>query len=138
MTCAAVTILWLLLLALPAAAQISGNDWRTLPLASRAAYVLGVVNGWQHLATLTDYGNKIGGPPSVAPAAEMLVEVVHCLDRNKGMTNEQIVAIVEKYMKESPAEWHYGMPSLIWAAIHRGLCGKPAGSERGETESHPR
>jgi hypothetical protein len=30
----------------------------------------------------------------------------------------QILAIIQKYLENNPAEWHYGMALLVWNALH--------------------
>jgi hypothetical protein len=38
-----------------------------------------------------------------------------------GMTNTQVAAIITKYAKDHPEEWHIGANVVAWKAL-RGVC----------------
>jgi hypothetical protein len=108
----ALTIFWLLLLTVDAVAM-SGNEWKQLPRSSRDAYIWGVVDTWQNLAATLTLRKAVSPSPSEA----QFTDLARCL--SEGMTYGQISAIVKKYMEDNPSEWHYGMASLAWSAVHK-------------------
>jgi len=99
---------------LPTAAQaVTGNDWRALPAAARTAYISGVVDN------LVDFGAAVR---SLVPAdkrtgsEKMLVSFEDCIAKTPRPPS-QLVAIVEKYVKENPAQWHARMSGLVFEAL---------------------
>ena len=107
----------LLLLALPLwptpAAAMTGNEWRDLPVAARTSYVTGVVDN------LVDFGAAVRSlvPAEKRTASEkMLVSFEECIAKTPRPTT-QLVAIVDKYIKDNPAQWHTRMSGLVFEAL---------------------
>ena len=95
------------------AAAVTGNDWRALPPAARTSYVTGVVDN------LLDFGNAIRSlvPAEKRTASEkMLVGFEDCIARTQRPPS-QLVAIVDKYLKDNPAQWHTRMSGLVFEAL---------------------
>lgn len=86
---------------------ISGNDFRSLSREAKRAYAMGLIDGW-FVAPFFD-----------APKEE-LRWIEHC---TTGMTDEQVVAILEKFLRDNPARWQEPMNVLAWVAMKDG-CGK--------------
>jgi len=110
---------WLLflLLGLPAwpspAAAMTGNEWRDLPMAARTSYVTGVVDN------LVDVGAAVRSlvPAEKRTASEkMLVSFEDCIARTPRPPS-QLVAIVDKYIKDNPGQWHTRMSGLVFEAL---------------------
>jgi hypothetical protein len=124
--CAAIVLFCGLLAPLsPSAAQaMTGNDWRALPTAAKAAYVSGVVDN------LVDFGAAVR---SLVPAEKrtgsekMLVSFEDCINKTPRPPS-QLVAIVDKYVKENPSQWHARMSGLVFEALR---CKDGAAASRG-------
>ena len=109
--------LFLLLLGLSGwpspASAVSGNEWRALPMAARTSYVTGVVDN------LVDFGAAVRSlvPAEKRTASEkMLVSFEECIVRTPRPPS-QLVAIVDKYIKDNPAQWHGRMSGLVFEAL---------------------
>ena len=83
----------------------TGNAFRRSPVSQRTGYAIGLVSGLSVA--------KFQGPE----ATGILVE---CL---KGMTYGQLLAIIEKYIADNPAEWHHHMNQIANDALV-GACTK--------------
>jgi hypothetical protein len=108
------------LLGIAPALAISGNQWLQLTQATRGFYVSGVLDGWslvrQGVGTL-----KKADPNYVTGTVEdNLIRLTKCFDQSP-YTIAQILAIVEKYMKDHPEEWHFSMEGNVLAALG-GVC----------------
>ena len=121
----------LLLLALPLwpapAAAMTGNEWRALPVAARSSYVTGVVDNF------VDVGTAIRTlvPAEKRTASEkMVVAFEECISRTPRPPS-QLVAIVDKYIKDNPANWHGRMSGLVFEAIRCPEISAPA-ARKGE------
>ena len=98
----------LLVFATSGAAQTAGNEWRRFPAVARAAYVLGVIDGW----ILVDV--------AVEETKEVRVRAFKNLSEcyvTRKMTGEQLGALVDKYMADHPDQWHTSMPSIVLKAL---------------------
>jgi hypothetical protein len=107
----------LLLLALPLwpapVAAMTGNEWRALPMAARTSYVTGVVDN------LVDFGAAVRSlvPAEKRTASEkMLVSFEECIAKTPRPPS-QLVAIVDKYIKDNPGQWHTRMSGLVFEAL---------------------
>ena len=80
---------------------ITGNDYRNLSEERRRAYVMGVVDGM----LLAPF---FGGDKSQAKWLEACVE---------GMRDEQLQAVVAKYLADNPAEWNLYAHVLVYSAL---------------------
>ena len=131
-------LLLLGLLAWPChAAAMTGNEWRALPMAARTSYVTGVVDN------LVDFGAAVRSliPAEKRTASEkMLVSFEECIVRTPRPPS-QLVAIVDKYIKDNPTQWHGRMSGLVFEALRcrdsgagagAGTSASGAGTRRGE------
>lgn len=101
----------ILIAATPAPAHTSGNDFRHFSQNERLTYVLGVLDAWQ-----------IQGPmlSGVAPTEQAATKHFGALSKcaaDKPMSGAQILAIVDKYIADNPAEWHMTTAFLVWKAM---------------------
>ena len=95
------------------AAAMTGNDWRALPISARTSYVTGVVDNFTDVATAI----KTLVPAEKRTASEkMLVGFEDCMARTSRPPS-QLVAIVDKYLKDNPARWHTRMSGLVFDAL---------------------
>ena len=95
------------------ASAVSGNEWRALPMAARTSYVTGVVDN------LVDFGAAVRSlvPAEKRTASEkMLVSFEECIVRTPRPPS-QLVAIVDKYIKDNPTQWHGRMSGLVFEAL---------------------
>lgn len=77
---------------------LTGNEYLQLKPELRFAYVMGLYDGMQ-LSTI--FGAKDD----------------RFYDYIEGMNSRQIVAIVEKYLKDNPQEWHKPMNYIFFFAL---------------------
>jgi hypothetical protein len=112
--CFAVLLCSLLVLPWPSSAgAMSGNDWRALPVSARTSYVTGVVDNFADVATAI----KTLVPADKRTASEkMLVSFEDCM-AGTSRPPSQLVAIVDKYIKDNPARWHSRMSGLVFEAL---------------------
>jgi hypothetical protein len=95
------------------AAAVTGNDWRAMTWTAKAAYVSGAVD------SLLDFGMAVRSlvPAEKRTASEkMLVSFEDCIAKTPRPPG-QLVAIVDKYIKEHPAQWHARMSGLVFEAL---------------------
>lgn len=92
--------------------MVSGNDWLALDEGVRVIYVAGVIEAWLHLWGVT----KIPPPEQPTRTTGILSTFGECTNK---MTYKQIYAIVEKWMKENPSQWHNNMVGLVGLALAR-------------------
>ena len=109
---AAVASVMLLALFAGEAAAFTGNEYRALTPLARLAYVVGVVDGWDMVSATS---RTIEG--SMPGWFGVYTDVLECM-RSKGMSNGQVHAIVEKYVRENPANWHARGSELVALAMH--------------------
>jgi hypothetical protein len=124
--CVAAALSSSLLAPMPSASAeaVTGNDWRALPASAKTAYVSGVVDN------LVDFGAAVR---SLVPAEKrtgsekMLVSFEDCIAKTPRPPS-QLVAIVDKYVKENPGQWHARMSGLVFEALR---CKDGAAAPRG-------
>ena len=96
------------------ASALNGNEFRALADYPRMTYVVGVMDTW------VDVSNTIGGigPDDVVATAvaTMYGNLPKCASDRK-MTNAQVLAIVDKYLRDNPTKWDQWAPVLVWEAI---------------------
>ena len=111
---AVVLVCGLLASLLPSSASaLTGNEWRALPAQARTTYVTGVVDN------LMDFGAAIRSlvPAEKRTASEkMLISFDDCMAKT-ARPPSQLVAIVDKYVKEHPTQWHSRMSGLVFEAL---------------------
>jgi hypothetical protein len=78
-----------------------GNDYRTLPQPEKIAYLTGVWDGYM-------FSPALGGR---AKNDQVLFD---CLPN---LVPDQLLAIVEKYMKEHPEKWGSSMNFIVFSAL---------------------
>jgi hypothetical protein len=110
--CVAV-ILFSGLLAPLSASAVTGNEWRALPASAKTAYVSGVVD------SIVDFGMAVRSLVPVekrSGSEKMLVSFEDCIAKTPRPPS-QLVAIVDKYVKEHPTQWHARMSGLVFEAL---------------------
>ncbi len=80
---------------------LTGNSFRAATDNEKIGYAMGFIDG------------VFVAPIFAAPIKE-IKWVEKCVD---GMTNKQVVAILNKFLDDNPARWHEPMNILAWAAI---------------------
>ena len=99
---------------------ISGNQWNTeLSQQGRQAYVIAIVDSWELVRATT---LKYPSQTKAGVYEEIHVEVAKCIS-DEHLPYSQLVAIVDKWMKDNPNAWQYSMPTNIYTAI-KGACDK--------------
>jgi len=89
---------------------LSGEDWRRLAPAARAAYVGGIIDAWSGLTlTQESLGTK-------DPAITVFGDLVGCL-RERSMTATQVLSLVERYAEDNSGLRGKDMPDLVFAAL---------------------
>jgi hypothetical protein len=83
----------------------------------RFGYVIGIVDSIEFLRLIDRQA------PSTlvvdSPSSRLVALIDRCLGQR--MTREQVVEIVDKYVRDHPGEWHYQMPDLVLSAL-RAAC----------------
>jgi hypothetical protein len=95
------------------ASAVTGNEWRAMPWASKAAYVSGAVE------SLLDVGMAVRSlvPAEKRTASEkMLVSFEDCIARTPRPTG-QLVTLVAKYLNEHPAQRPAKMSGVVFEAL---------------------
>ena len=80
---------------------MKGKDYLDMTANEKRAYAMGAING------------MLVAPLFVAPK-EKMAWLETC---SVNMTDEQVAAILTKYIRDHPAEWHYGMNVLSFSAM---------------------
>lgn len=95
--------------------ELSGNEWQQLGEIAQDFYIIGVVEG---AAAMLLYVARIEADkqPATTIGAGLTYELLKCVNR-PGVSRAQYLAIVRKYVRDHPADWHYTMPSLIFNAL---------------------
>lgn len=118
----AVVILVMMAMAFANENTITGNKWREFSAELRLWYVIGVVDGILEATALLQAAEPrrpLGGNLF----ADFVARTRTCLVDT--MTRMQVGAIVDKYVKDHPAQWHFPMTILTVSAL-REAC--PAGN----------
>ncbi len=94
---------WMLFIALfiwpSSAIGLTGSDWlQTLQPEQRSAYIAGAVDGW-----------GVGG-------TEQYSQLYRCVTQ-RGITGQQIHAIVDKYILDNPSQLHMSLILLVRNAL---------------------
>ena len=84
----------------------TGQDFLGFSEAGKRGYAMGVINGY------------IMAPMLGAPEARVS-RVGRCLEN---MTDVQVAAIIDKWLREHPERWHYGLHFESWMAV-KSMCG---------------
>ena len=95
------------------AAAMTGNDWRVLPISARTSYVTGVVDNFTDVATAI---TTLVPAEKRTASEKMLVGFEDCMART-ARPPSQLVAMVDKYLKDNPARWHTRMSGLVFDAL---------------------
>lgn len=72
---------------------MNGNEYLDMDTSQKRAYAMGVVNGMLNAPLL-------GAPEGKAK---------WLADCTKKMNDEQVAAIITKYLRDNPAKWHFPM-----------------------------
>ncbi len=89
---------------------LTGNSYRELSHSGKLGYAMGILDGI-FLSPMFD-----------APKTE-LQWIERCAT---GMTGEQVVAVLNRFVSDNPARWHESMNILAWVALKEG-CKNRAG-----------
>jgi hypothetical protein len=90
------------------AEAISGDEWRRLSQTAQRYYVIGVLDGWDNLGTITLLAEQ------QPPLGTGFTKQIEC---TAGMAYAQINVIIQKYMENNPSQWHNSMVLLVWPAL---------------------
>ena len=102
--------IWLVIvIAVPHAEALTGNEWKRMGEFARQFYVVGVVDAWASVASIQKEFPVSG--------AGVLSRLARCAFERE-MTYAQMAAIVEKYMANHPENWHRAMSWLVWEAMN--------------------
>lgn len=96
------------------ASGVDGNAWLKLPENVRAGYLVGVFDGW---AVLQSEGEAYRKRHSDAVPGYIENVLDGLKDCHKGKPPTQLIAIVDKYVKDHPEDWHFSMASLVSVAL---------------------
>jgi len=98
------------------ATAITGNEWRQLSLAAQQYYIIGVLDGWDNLGTITLLAEQ------KSPLGIGFTKQIEC---TVGMEYAQINVIIQKYMENNTSQWHNSMVLLVWPALAE-VCAQPS------------
>jgi hypothetical protein len=94
---------------------LSVNQWKGLSLTQQQYYVIGVFDGGYA------FRDTILQAQEQTPVITGFTKLVECA---AGMEFVQILAIIQKYLENNPAEWHYGMALLVLTALNEACAPK--------------
>ena len=101
-------------------AAVSGNDWKRLPEPARDAFIMGVLDGIQHVRFLFQVAREEGAKRGIteprAITEAMIDDAVGCWFERK-VPYSQLIALVNKYLTDHPDTWHFGMAFLTTQAL---------------------
>ena len=97
----------------PPAIGWDGNEFLKVHPTLRAAYIAGAVDTYVGIKGTVETARSKGAY-SAGGFEQVIAESVGCIHE---MPYPQIVAIVEKYMKDHPERWHYAMADSIFGAL---------------------
>jgi hypothetical protein len=95
------------------ATAITGNEWRQLSQTAQQYYIIGILDGWDNFGTITLLAEQ-QSPVGIGFTKQIVTKHIEC---TIGMTYPQINVIIQKYIKNNPAQWHYSMALLVWPAL---------------------
>jgi hypothetical protein len=90
------------------APAITGNEWRQLSQTAQQYYIIGVLDGWDNLGTITLLAEQ------KPPLESGFTKQIEC---TAGMAYAQINVIIQKYMENNPSQWNNSMVLLVWPAL---------------------
>jgi hypothetical protein len=90
------------------ATAITGIQWRQLSQTAQQYYIIGVLDGWDNVGTITLLAEQ------QSPAGTGFTKQIEC---TTGMAYAQVNVIIQKYMDNNPSQWHNSMALLIWPAL---------------------
>ncbi len=80
---------------------LKGKDYLDMGASEKRAYAMGAING-------------MTVAPMLGASEEKVTWLRTCI---VNMNDEQVAAIMTKYVRDHPSEWHYGMNVLSFSAI---------------------
>jgi hypothetical protein len=87
---------------------LTGQEYLDLDTNGKRAYAMGIIDG------------MVAAPLFLAPQ-ERVEWLSSCIVK---MTDEQVVAILTKYLRDNPGEWHHSMNMTSYNAMS-GACPRP-------------
>jgi hypothetical protein len=105
---ASVLLMVVCLLSAVDATAITGIQWRQLSQTAQQYYIIGVLDGWDNLGTITLLAEQ---QSSVGTGFTKQIECTI------GMAYAQVNVIIQKYMENNPSQWHNSMALLVWPAL---------------------
>ena len=90
------------------ATAMTGSEWRQLSPAAQQYYIIGVLDGWDNLGTITLLAEE------KPPVGIGFTKQIECA---VGMAYAQINVIIRKYMENNPSQWNNSMALLVWPAL---------------------
>jgi hypothetical protein len=115
------TVLLSLIILRPPAIGWDGNEFLKVHQTLRAAYIAGAVDTYVGIKGTVEAARSKGSY-SAGGLEQVIAESVGCIHE---MPYAQVVAIVEKYMKDHPERWHYAMADSIFGALWETCKKKP-------------
>ena len=93
--------------------SLDGVGYKDLGEVAKFIYIAGVLDGWHNIYELSKYRFKkeAAAPSSVE---QVPIHIQNCLDE-RYMQPQQIKAIIDRYWKDHPNEWH---DRMSWIALH--------------------
>jgi hypothetical protein len=89
---------------------LTGAEWRRLAEPAKRAYVDGVIDGWQSVATVQEsLGTRDRG-------VTVFADIVTCL-RERLVPPPQIFALVERHVEDYPGLLGKDMSDIVFAAL---------------------
>ena len=95
---------------------ISGKEWREWPASMKRSYVWGVIDTLSNTSSVSRPDNERRSN------ATPYVRLASCL--GKGITYDQVYAMVEKFLADNSGQLHADMASIICAAVDNACSGQ--------------
>ena len=92
---------------------LTGMDFRKLTMAEQRSYAAGIVDGML-LAPAFDAPKRDDFQPKAMAAASRIEWLETCVE---GMDDEQVAAMISKWLRDHPERWHHTLHTSVYAAM---------------------
>ncbi len=89
--------------------------WKRLADPQKEFYVVGVLDGWMHTVKVVENLEKLGA--FVPVVASHYNDVLLCV-LGRGMKSDQLTAIVDKFLKDTPDLRDGKFASIVFLSLH--------------------
>jgi hypothetical protein len=104
-------LFWFLLYPAHSTFAISGNDWNKFEVDQQDGYIVGVIDSYKLMPAVCKMI-----PDANCIFARAVSLPMYCFPTSP---YGQLIAIVRKFMEDSPEKWHFNMSENVHSALDR-------------------